>query len=205
VIPVHDAERGLDAAIRRLCADLDQQLPVPWIITIADSASRDGTWGVACRLANQLDGVQVLHLNQPGRGRALRHAWLASEVPVVAHLDLVRATDLRALLPLVAPLLAGQGDLAIGTAVGADRARLPGGPPRGVLARSRRLFRHARAGHPAAGAPRTMQAICVDAAHAIVPLIDDDGCRFDAELLVRAEHRGLRIHEVPVRAVQDAA
>src|SRR5207248_3055176 len=35
------------------------------------------------------------------------------------------------------------------------------------------------------------------------PMVEDDGWFFDTELLVLAEHTGLRIHEVPVDWVDD--
>ena len=41
-------------------------------VTIADNASTDATWGIACRLSNDLDGVRTVHLSEKGRGRALR-------------------------------------------------------------------------------------------------------------------------------------
>ena len=56
-----------------------------------------------------------LHLDRKGRGRALRAAWSSSEASVVAYMDVDLSTDLDALLPLVAPLVTGHSDLAIGT------------------------------------------------------------------------------------------
>ena len=50
-----------------------------------------------------------------GRGHALRTAWSASRAAVVAYMDVDLSTDLDALLPLVAPLLSGHADLAIGS------------------------------------------------------------------------------------------
>jgi hypothetical protein len=37
----------------------------------------------------------------------------------------------------------------------------------------------------------------------VLPLVEDRGWFFDTELLVLAEHAGLRIHEVPVDWVDD--
>src|SRR5689334_18318826 len=72
VVPVHDEEAGLDTSIRRLHDDLSSRFPLSWVVTIADNASRDRTWGIACRLASELDGVRAVHLEEKGRGRALR-------------------------------------------------------------------------------------------------------------------------------------
>ena len=42
-----------------------------------------------------------------------------------------------------------------------------------------------------------------DVARALLPAIEDDAWFFDTELLLLAEHNGLRIHEVPVDWVDD--
>ena len=47
------------------------------------------------------------------------------------------------------------------------------------------------------------KAVNADVAKALLPLVADDGWFFDTELLVPAEHNGLRIHEVPVDWVDD--
>ena len=42
-------------------------------------------------------GVQVLHLDEKGKGRAVRTAWLASTAHVVAYMDVDLSTRLDAL------------------------------------------------------------------------------------------------------------
>src|SRR5437870_607271 len=93
----------------------------------SSNASTDGTWVDARRLAGELEGVRAVHLDESGRGRALRAVWSASRASVVAYMDVDLSTDLDALLPLVAPLVTGHSDLAIGTrlAPGASVARRP--------------------------------------------------------------------------------
>ena len=74
VVPVYNEEHELEASIRRLHGYLSTRFPLSWVVTIADNASTDRTWGIACRLASELDGVRASHLEQKGRGRALRAA-----------------------------------------------------------------------------------------------------------------------------------
>ena len=74
----------------------------------------------------ELAGVHAVRLEAKGRGRALNQVWRASDATVLAYMDVDLSTDLAALLPLVAPLLSGHSDLAIGTRlspVGAGRPR----------------------------------------------------------------------------------
>src|SRR4029453_17121890 len=47
------------------------------------------------------------------------------------------------------------------------------------------------------------KAVRADAARALLNDVRDDGWFFDTELLVLAQRRGLRIHEVPVDWVDD--
>jgi glycosyltransferase involved in cell wall biosynthesis len=118
VVPVLDEVGCLEASIRRLRAYLDAEVPFPALVTIADNGSTDGTLQVAAQLALDLPGVQVRHLDERGRGRALRAAWGASTAAVVAYMDVDLSTDLDALVPLLTPLLAGTADVAIGSRLG---------------------------------------------------------------------------------------
>src|SRR3954468_5261133 len=127
VVPVYNEQDGLDRSIRRLHRFLSDGFPFSWRIVIADNASVDGTPAIAQRVARQLPHVDVLRLEEKGRGRALRAAWAASRARVVCYMDVDLSTDLRGLLPLVAPLLSGHSDLAIGTRL-AHGSRVVRGP-----------------------------------------------------------------------------
>src|SRR5205085_11929374 len=128
----------LEASVRRLHSYLLDRFPLSWLVTIVDNASSDRTWGIACRLANELVGVRAVHLDQKGRGRALRAVWWASKAPVVAYMDVDLSTDLGALLPLVAPLVSGHSDVAIGTRL-APGARVVRGAKRELISRAYNL------------------------------------------------------------------
>ena len=95
-------------------------MPYPSRITIADNASTDDTLAVAQALAEELPDVEVIHLDAKGRGGALHTAWMASQADVVAYMDVDLSTDLSALMPLVAPLISGHSDVAIGSRLAAS-------------------------------------------------------------------------------------
>jgi putative flippase GtrA len=202
VLPVHNEERDLEASVRQLHAYLSERFTPTWVITIADNASTDRTWAIASHLAEALDGVDAIHLPRKGRGRALRTAWSASPALVVAYMDVDLSTDLDALLPLVAPLLSGHSDVAIGTRL-ASGARVVRGPKRELISRSYNLILRTALRTGFSDAQCGFKALRADVARALLPLIEDQGWFFDTELLVLAEHNGLRIHEVPVDWVDD--
>src|SRR6201999_3096245 len=75
----------------------------------------------------------------PGRGRALHQIWSSSDTEVLGYMDVDLSTDLNALLPLVAPLISGHSDLAIGRPLRYDS---PGvrAPKREVISRGYNLL-----------------------------------------------------------------
>jgi glycosyltransferase involved in cell wall biosynthesis len=201
VVPVYNEQAVLSASIHRLHAHL-RQFPFSWRILVADNASTDGTLDVAWALAAELPGVAVLHLEAKGRGRALRAAWSASRADVVAYMDVDLSTDLRALLPLVAPLLSGHSDVAIGSRL-APGARVVRGARREVISRGYNAILHTALRARFSDAQCGFKALRADVARELLADIRDDGWFFDTELLVLAQRRGMRIHEVPVDWVDD--
>jgi putative flippase GtrA len=202
VVPVRDEERDLPPSIRRLVCYLAERFPFRAVVTIADNGSTDGTWATARALAAELDGVRAIRLDRPGRGYALRSTWSASDAAVLAYMDVDLSTDLNALLPLVAPLLSGHSDLAIGTRL-ARGARVIRGPRREAISRCYNLLLRATLGAGFSDAQCGFKAIRADMAAVLLPLTRDPGWFFDSELLVLAERAGMRIHEVPVDWVDD--
>src|SRR6516162_6901498 len=202
VVPVLNEERDLALSIRQLGAYLAGRFRFRSVVTIADNGSTDGTWAAAQDLAEELDGVRAVRLERPGRGHALRSVWSASRADVLAYMDVDLSTDLNALLPLVAPLLSGHSDLAIGTRL-ARGARVVRGPRREVISRCYNALLHATLGAGFSDAQCGFKAIRADQARLLLPLTRDTGWFFDSELLVLAERAGLRIHEIPVDWIDD--
>ncbi|GHH69822.1 glycosyl transferase [Streptomyces sulfonofaciens] len=202
VIPVYNEEKDLEPCVRRLHEHLTRTFPYPFGITIADNASTDGTPQVAARLAASVPGVRGVRLAEKGRGRALRTAWSASEAPVLAYMDVDLSTDLNALLPLVAPLLSGHSDLAIGSRL-ARSSRVVRGPRRELVSRAYNLILRGSLAARFSDAQCGFKAIRREVARELLPLVEDCGWFFDTEMLVLAERAGLRIHEVPVDWVDD--
>ncbi|MGO4343742.1 glycosyltransferase [Pedococcus sp. 2YAF34] len=197
VIPVHNEQHTVAACVRRLHEHLVQTFPYPFRITVADNASTDATAEVASGLVAELPGVALARLEQKGRGRALKAVWLASDAPVLAYMDVDLSTDLDALWPLVAPLMSGHSDLAIGSRL-APGSRVVRGARREVISRCYNLLLRGALGARFTDAQCGFKAIRADVAAELLPLVEDTTWFFDTEMLVLAERSGLRIHEVPV-------
>ena len=197
VIPVHNEQETLAASVRAVHLHLTEQFAYPFRITLADNASTDATLSIAHRMEREIPLVRVVHLGRKGRGHALRTAWLASDAVVLAYMDVDLSTDLDALAPLVAPLMSGHSDVAIGSRL-ARGANVVRGLKREVISRGYNRVLRASLGVGFTDAQCGFKAIRADVARELLPMVQDDTWFFDTELLVLAERAGLRIHEVPV-------
>jgi putative flippase GtrA len=112
------------------------------------------------------------------------------------------STDLKALLPLVAPLVSGHSDVAIGTRLSRG-SRVVRGPKREFISRTYNLILKASLGASFSDAQCGFKAMRREVADRLLPLVEDNNWFFDTELLVLAERAGLRIHEVPVDWTDD--
>ena len=178
VIPVRNEERDLGPSVRRLHAFLRDEFPFSARITIADNASDDGTWPRALALETELDGGAGGAAGAP-RAAVARcgSVWSHSDAAIFAYMDVDLSTDLNALLPLLAPLLSGHSDVAIGTRL-ARGARVIRGPRREVISRCYNLLLHASLGTGFSDAQCGFKAIRADAARVLLPLTDGYGLVF---------------------------
>ncbi len=202
VVPVYNEAAQLAERITALRAFLDESFPLRALVTVVDNASTDDTSLVANELAARLRGVAAMHLPRKGRGYALREAWSTSAAPVLAYMDVDLSTSLPALLPLVAPLLSGHCDVAIGSRL-ARGAHVVRGPKRELISRAYNLLLKLTLRGRFSDAQCGFKALRRDTAEMLLPLVEDNEWFFDTELLVTAERMGLRIGEVPVDWVDD--
>src|SRR5437763_6455610 len=202
IIPVYNEEVALPRSIATLSAYLETYFPYRWQVIIADNASTDRTLEVGQDLASTYPHVSVLHLEQKGRGRALKAAWLASDADVVAYMDVDLSTNLQSFLPLVAPLVTGHSDLAIGSRLlrGAVVTRQW---KREVISRCYNLLIKLFFRNRFSDAQCGFKAVKRSLQRALLPRIDNNEWFFDTELLLLAEEQRLRIYEVPVDWIED--
>jgi len=202
VVPVYNEAFSLRNNVELLLAYLRREFPFTFGIVIADNASTDSTFDIARDLEASHSEVSALHVPRKGRGLALRTAWLSSRADVVSYMDIDLSTNLSSFLPLVAPLLSGHSEVAIGTRLG-HGAHIRRQLKREVLSRGYNALVHAAFNASFSDAQCGFKAVRADAARRLVPAVVDDGWFFDTELLLLAERNGMRIHEVPVDWIED--
>jgi glycosyltransferase involved in cell wall biosynthesis len=202
VIPVYNEEAALERSVDELRGYLEEHLPYHWTIVVADNASTDRTLQIAQRLASADPHVRVVHLEQKGRGRALRTAWLASEADVVSYMDVDLSTNLKSFLPLIAPIITGHSDVAIGSRL-LKSAVVQRQFKREVISRVYNLMIKILFRNRFSDAQCGFKALSRKAVRELLPAVENQTWFFDTELLLLAEERGLRIYEVPVQWVED--
>jgi glycosyltransferase involved in cell wall biosynthesis len=201
-IPVYNEQSVLAESVIRLHDYLSTDFPFSWRMVIVDNASTDATAEIGRDLASRLSGVSYMRLSQKGRGRALRAAWTSSDACAVAYMDVDLSTDLRGLAPLVAPILAGHSEAAIGSRL-TRGSRVVRGLKREFISRSYNRLLHVALHARFSDAQCGFKAFKRDVAVELLELVQDQEWFFDTELLVLCQRRGLRIHEVPVDWVDD--
>jgi glycosyltransferase involved in cell wall biosynthesis len=198
-IPVYNEEQELERNVLRLRQFLLEHTDYDWRIVVADNASRDRTLAIAQDLAVRYPGqVGYVHLDQKGRGRALRKAWTESDADVVSYMDVDLSTDLSAFAPLIDSLTTGEYDVAIGSRLKRG-SQVERGLKREVISRIYNLMIKLMFWSKFSDAQCGFKAVTRRAVREIVPLIKDQAWFFDSELLLLAERMGYKIFEVPVK------
>ena len=204
IIPVYNEERDLPKSVEKLRAFLKENCTYRWKIVVANNASKDRTLEIAKELKAKYPGeVDYIHLDQKGRGRALKKAWLASTADIVAYMDVDLSTNLSHFVPLVEPLADGRFHVATGSRL-MKGARVTRQWKREVISQAYNLmikvffptkkFSDAQCG---------FKAMTRKSVQELLPYIEDNAWFFDSELLLRAEQNGYRIWEVPVEWIED--
>ena len=203
VIPCLNEVGVLRASVQTSLALFDANPRFDWRLVIADNGSTDGTGELARDLEREDSRVRALIIPQRGRGLALREAWLGSDADVVSYMDVDLSTDIAHLPELVAMVVDGRCDVAIGTrlARGANtrRSLKREVTSRGYVALIRLTFPRLRISDAQCG----FKALNRSAVAALVPRVQNRMWFFDTELLILAHRHRFTICELPVRWIED--
>lgn len=204
VIPCYNEEKILAESVgtlRAWCAENIAQYR--WRVVVADNASTDRTHEIARELAAaHPDDTAVVHLDEKGRGRALKRAWGESTADGMCYMDVDLSTDLSCVHPLLEAVMEDGYDIAYGSRVakGSDVVR---SFKREVNSRGYILLFKVLFQTTFSDAQCGFKAISAAAAKELLPHVVDGEWFFDTELLVFGEKGGWKLKEVPVKWVED--
>ena len=203
VLPVLNEAHIIEASISKLHKYLTDNLPYRWQIIIADNGSSDGTDQIAQQMTKRWSRVRLVRLNERGRGLALKTVWQKSKADILAYMDIDLSTNLDSFMPIISPLITGDAGLATGSRL-MKESRTRRGFKREIISRCYNRIVRTTMKTNFVDAQCGFKAIRRDLAQKLLPHIKNKAWFFDTELLVKAEYEGYKIHEEPVKWVEDA-
>lgn len=204
VIPVLNEAHVLEKSVERVRAFLTglSSFPYVWELMIADNGSTDGTQDVARALSAKYADVKFVYLQQKGRGRALRHAWLQSRADIVCYMDVDLSTDLVHLADLVGAIAKEGYDISTGSRL-MRASRTTRSFRRELTSRAYNILVKAVLRTRFSDAQCGFKAMSRKAVEHIIPQVEDQSWFFDTELMVLGEKQGFRIKDIPILWVED--
>ncbi|MCX6707509.1 MAG: glycosyltransferase [Candidatus Woesearchaeota archaeon] len=169
---------------------------------VADNASKDRTLEIAKELSSRMKNVGYIHLDQKGRGRALRKAWTESNADIVSYMDVDLSTELEAFPKMINGMLAKGYNVATGTRL-TKKSRTTRSFFRESLSRGYNYIVRTILWIRYSDAQCGFKAATRKAVREIVPLIQDNEWFFDTELLTLGEKYDYGIYELPVTWIED--
>ena len=197
-MPVYNEEVELEEHIMKLYEYCKVNLKTyQWHITIADNASTDHTPRIAEGLSKKYAEIDLLRLNQKGRGRAVKTAWLNSKADICCYMDIDLSTDLRHVPELIRAIEQG-ADIAIGSRL-LSKSRVAGRTMvREFISRTLNIFITLLFQTKISDVQCGFKAVSRRVVIELLPHIEDNEWFLDSELLIVGQKSGYTIVEIPV-------
>ena len=203
VLPIYNEEEELETNTKKLHDFLNKNLKnYLWKIIIADNASTDMSLAKAKKITMTLKNVDLVHLREKGRGRAVKKVWSESKAQIVSYMDIDLSTDLKNFQPLLTSLDSGY-DIAIGSRLLPSSHVSKRPLKREVLSRGYNILIKALFGVRFSDAQCGFKAVKTSVAQKLIPQIKDNSWFFDSELLIIGEKIGYKIFQQPVNWIDN--
>ncbi|MCU0632217.1 MAG: glycosyltransferase family 2 protein [Methanolinea sp.] len=197
VIPVYNDRQGLEEAIPRsieILATIDRGFE----LIIAEDGSTDGSADVVREWEGQDPRVMLMHSDaRLGRGQALNRAFGAARGPIVCYYDVDLATDISHLPELIGAIREGY-DVATGSRL-LPESMIQRSGGRELASRGYNLLVRSILGSRLYDHQCGFKAFNKDRLQLLLPSVKDTHWFWDTEVLVRAQRKGYRVREFPVR------
>lgn len=201
-IPVFNEEQQLADHVLKLHSFLTARRFHDFELVVAENGSTDRTGKIADELAAAYPQVFAVHLELPGRGRAIKTVWRNSQAALLSYMDVDLSADLDAFPAMIASLESSSCDIVVGSRL-LNRETTKRSLKREIMSRGYNALIKALFRTKFSDSQCGFKAITSAAARRLIPLLEDEGWFMDTELLVIAEKLGYRILDQPVTWVDD--
>jgi glycosyltransferase involved in cell wall biosynthesis len=202
VLPTYNEELVIAGNIQQTIDFLQRGMAdYDWKILIADNGSTDKTINAVKKITSQNQRVDVFHLTEKGRGRALKKAWTEYQADIYGYMDADLATDLKYVKQLVGLISSGAADVAIGSRT-LKESQTERSLGREITSRVFNFLLKNVLDLRLHDAQCGFKFINQRVAKEIIPTVQDNVWFFDTELLYRAQQAGYIVEEVPVTWIE---
>ena len=201
VIPVYNEAHILKEKIKELVFFLEDNCSDDWKIIIIDNASIDDTFEIMKEISNIDDRVLSMHIEEQGRGRALKHAWSSYKSDLVCYMDVDLSTDLKA-FPEMVTHLKNDADIVIGSRL-LKKSEIKRCFTREFLSRGYNLMHWLLLRTRFSDAQCGFKGFTREAIDRLLPFTQNKIWFFDTELLLLGERFNMKMVEIPVKWIED--
>lgn len=198
VLPAYNEVHRLENTVKNTIATL-QKITPSFEIIIAEDGSTDGTDKIARNLADKYPFVVHLHSDErQGRGKALNRAFKTAKGGILCYIDVDLATDLKHLAELIDTIRHEGYDFATGSRMlkesDVERSLKREIASKGFNFLTRTFLKSKLYDHQCG-----FKAFKREPLFDLLDAVNDEHWFWDTELLVRAQQRGYKIKELPVK------
>jgi len=198
VLPTYNEEKILEQSILKVFEFCQKNFnQYDWQLLIADNASSDQTPQISKQLAEKNQKISFFHINNKGRGHALKKAWSQEySADFYVYMDADLSSDLNA-LPLLIEALEKGSHLATGSRLKSGH-QTKRSLPREILSRGYSLLLKSFFHPTFEDAQCGFKAITKEIAEKILPKIKNNNWFFDTEMMILTEKADYKIKEIPI-------
>ncbi|MCK8517877.1 dolichyl-phosphate beta-glucosyltransferase [Methanoculleus sp. 7T] len=198
VLPVYNDREALMTAVPQSLEVLEAIAPGSFELIVAEDGSSDGSAEFVGEWEAREPRVRLMHSDERlGRGRALNRAFAGAKGSIVCYYDVDLATDMQHLAELIGAVRDGY-DIVTGSRLlpKSDITRSGG---REIASRGYNMLVRMVLGSSLHDHQCGFKAFRRDRLLDLLPSVSADHWFWDTEVLVRAQKRGYRVREFPVR------
>lgn len=198
ILPAYNEAGVIEDSVEKVREKL-LELDRDFEIIIAENGSTDGTDVISKKLSDEYEDVKYLHSNK-GRGNALRAAFKKAKGDVIVYMDTDLSTDLSYIEVVVNSIYAGY-DVVTGTRLLPESIVVGRTLKREIASRSYNFLVRLILGSKLMDHQCGFKAFNGESLRELIDDVKDNDWSFDTEILVKAQKKGFKVTEIPVRWV----